>query len=148
MKVAAVNDSPREVVQEALQVTWVLKGKLKNERMAYLKIGALLAQVRDQQLFSALKHPTIEDYAEGRLRLRRASLYRYLQVYDWVREFHPEWLLPKPKGFIPEFSDANDLMWIERTLKEGKLGKTAKAELEVLKAKGLDGTLKDDELER
>ena len=104
-------------------------------------------RVRDGTLFSALKHPSIEDYAWKRLKLKRASLYRYLQVYDWVRESHPEWLLPKPKGYIPEFSDTNDLMWIEQALKNRKLGKQARAELTAMREKALEGNLKDDELE-
>ncbi|MEK9135767.1 MAG: hypothetical protein AAB393_01485, partial [Bacteroidota bacterium] len=73
----------QKAVQEALQVTWVLKGKLKSAQMAYLKIGAMLAQVRDKKMFSTLKHPDIEDYAWQRLKLRRSALYQYLQVYDW-----------------------------------------------------------------
>jgi hypothetical protein len=140
--------APRAVVQEALQVTWVLKGKLKSAQIAYLRIGALLAQVRDNKLFSALKHASVEDYAQERLKLGRASLYRYLQVYDWVRASHPEWLQPKPKGFIPYFSDANDLMWIEHTLADGKLTQEARAELEVLRARALEGTLRDGELDQ
>ena len=135
-------------VQEALQVTWVLKGKLKSAQIAYLRIGELLAQVRDDKLFSALKHPSIEVYAEERLNLGRASLYRYLQVYDWVRKSHAEWLEPKPKGFIPYFTDTVDLMWIEHALADGKLTKKTKTGLEALKAKALEGKLKDGEVDR
>jgi hypothetical protein len=134
-------------VQEALQVTWVLKGKLKSAQIAYLKIGSLLAQVRDNNLFSALKHPNIEDYGQERLNLGRASLYRYLQVYDWVSESHSEWLQPKPEGFIPYFSDATDLMWIERTLAGNKLTEKARSELEILRTRALEGKLKDGELD-
>jgi len=147
-KTGAKAETQTTAVQEALQVTWLLKGKLKSERMAYLKIGALLVHVRDDNLFGELKHPTIEDYAQERLKLGRASLYRYLQVYDWAREFHPDWLQPKPEGFIPEFSDADDLMWIERTLKDTPLSKTASAELQAMRAKGLAGDLKEGELEK
>ena len=135
-------------VQEALQVTWVLKGKLKSAQMAYLKIGAMLAQVRDKKMFSTLKHPDIEEYAQKRLKLRRASLYRYLQVYDWVRKSHAKWLEPKPEGFIPYFTDAVDLMWIENRLEDAKLAKEARKELETLKAKALEGQLKDGELDK
>lgn len=142
--------APKAVVQEALEVTWLLKGKLKSERMAYLRIGALLVQVRDKKLFVALKHPTIEHYAERRLKLRRSSLYNYLQVFDWVTECHPEWLKPKPKGYIPEFTDTNDLMWIEQTLndKTRRLSDKTMEELKALRAKALEGNLKDDELEQ
>lgn len=147
-KSAKSKSAPPTPVQEALEVTWLLKGKLKSAQIAYLRIGELLAQVRDKKLFSELKHPSIEDYAQERLKLGRASLYRYLQVYDWVRESHSEWLEPKPKGFIPYFGDANDLMWIERTLKNKNLKKDARAELEALKASALEGTLKDGELDK
>jgi len=136
------------VVQQALQVTWVLKGKLKSAQIAYFRIGELLAEVRDDNLFSVLKHTTIEDYAQRRLSLGRASLYRYLQVYDWVRVAHPAWLQPKPKGFIPYFTDATDLMWIEHTLADGTLTREARTELEALKAKALAGTLKDGEVDK
>ena len=146
-KLSKSNAAPLTPVQEALEVTWVLKGKLKSAQIAYLKIGELLAQVRDRKLFAELKHPSIEDYAQERLGLGRSSLYQYLQVYDWVRESHPEWLEPKPKGFIPYLSGANELMWIEHTLAGNKLTKEARAELEVLRAKALEGKLKDGELD-
>ena len=137
---------PITPVQEALEVTWVLKGKLKSAQIAYLKIGELLAQVRDRKLFAELKHPSLEDYAQARLSLGRASLYRYLEVYDWARQSHPEWLQPKPKGFIPYFGVANDLMWIEQTLAGNTITKEARAELEVLRARALEGKLRDGEL--
>ena len=49
--------APKTAVQEALEVTWVLKGHLKSLQIAYLRVGALLARVRDQKLYAALKHP-------------------------------------------------------------------------------------------
>ena len=100
-------------VQEALQVTWLLKGNLKNAQIAYIRIGKLLARVRDRKLYAALKHPDIESYAQERVNLRRTSLYRYLQVYDWIAKFHKDWLEPHPKGFIPDLNDTADLMWME-----------------------------------
>ena len=36
------------IVQEALQVTWLLKGNLKNVQISYIRVGKLLAQVRDR----------------------------------------------------------------------------------------------------
>lgn len=150
-KVASKSDSekpaPRAVVQEALQVTWVLKGHLKNVQVAYLRVGALLSQVREKKLYAALRHANLEQYAEERLRLGRASLYRYLQVYDWVREFHPEWLEPKPKGFIPDLNDVADLMWIERKLAGKGLSRQAKTELEALREKALKGRLRETDLD-
>jgi len=67
---------PKTAVQEALEITWVLKGHLKNAQISYLRAGAMLAKVRDKKLYSALQHPDIESYAETRLNLGRASLYR------------------------------------------------------------------------
>jgi hypothetical protein len=65
----AVKKAPREVVQEALQVTWVLKGHLKNAQIGYIRVGALLVQVRDKKLYIALGHADLEDYADKRLQL-------------------------------------------------------------------------------
>ncbi len=143
-----VSAAPRTVVQEALQVTWLLKGNLKNAQIAYIRVGALLARVRDKGLFKALHHPDLESYAEERLRLGRASLYRYLQVYDWVCNFHKEWLVPKPKGFIPELADVAGLIWIEQTLTERKQDVKTRATLEELHKKALDGQLRKKELEQ
>jgi hypothetical protein len=78
--------------QIANQVTFVLKGHLKNARIGYIRAASLLARVREQKLWKALGHATIEEYAEGRLGLGRTSLYRYLQVHDWLRDYHPAWL--------------------------------------------------------
>jgi hypothetical protein len=138
--------APRDVVQEALQVTWVLKGHLKNARISYIRVARLLAEVRDKQLYAALRHADIQSYAEERLQLRRSALYRYLQVYDWITEFHAEWLRPKPKGFIPELSDVGDLMWIDRELTKTNLAPKTRAELEALRKKALDGRLRAGEL--
>jgi len=140
--------SVQPLVQEALQVTWLLKGGLKNVQLAYIRVGKLLAQVRDRKLWEALKHLDIESYAEQRLQLKRASLYRYLQVHDWMAQCHKTWLEPHPKGFIPELTDATDLMWIETELARKDLTPEKKAGLEKLQKKGLDGSLKDGELDR
>ena len=134
------------IVQEALQVTWLLKGSLKNVQIAYIRVCKLLAQVRDRKYWDALNHPDIEVYAQERLQLQRASLYRYLQVYDWMVACHPDWLEPHPKGFIPELSDATDLMWIEGELAKKDLDPKKRTALEALRKKGLDGTLKARDL--
>jgi hypothetical protein len=65
------------LVQEALEVTWVLKGHLKNAQIAYLRVGRMLRDVRDRKLYAHLKHPDLESYAEQRLHLARTSLYKY-----------------------------------------------------------------------
>ena len=97
-------------------------------------------------MWQTLKHPDIESYAEERLDLKQSSLYKYLQVYDWMAESHPAWLLPHPKGFIPELSDADDLMWIEKELKRTDLAPEKRKALEALQAKGLNGTLRKTDL--
>jgi hypothetical protein len=135
-----------KAVQEALQVTWVLKGQLKSVQLGYLRVGALLTQVRDKNMFGALKHPDIEDYAEKRLNLGRSSLYKYLQVYDWVVKCHPEWLKPKAKGLIPDLNDVADLIWIENELAAKDLSAEKKAALETLQEKALNGQLRKGEL--
>lgn len=137
----------QKIVQEALQVTWVLKGHLKNAQLSYLRIAALLDRVREAKLYTALGHADIEDYAEKRLQLKRSALYKYLQVYQWVAEFHREWLQPKPKGLIPELNDVADLMWIERKLAEKGLAKQTRAELETMRKAALEGRLRDSDLD-
>lgn len=134
------------LVQEALQVTWLLKGGLKNVQIAYIRVCKLLADVRDRKLWAELKHPDIESYVQERLQLRRASLYRYLQVYEWMSESHKDWLKPHPKGFIPELNDAADLMWIEGELAKKSLKPATRATLETLRTKGLNGQLTDSDL--
>lgn len=145
-KKSVQSTAPRAVVQEALQVTWLLKGNLKNAQLAYLRVGALLVRVRDEKLYAALGHADIESYAEQRLHLGRASLYRYIQVHDWIAQCHPEWLKPKPKGFIPDLSDAANLIWIEGELAKSGLDPKRKAALEELRKKALDGRLGQGEL--
>src|SRR6266699_3002155 len=79
---------PPSPAQRAVQITFVLKGHLKNVQVAYIRVAALLAKVRDEKLYRALGHATMDDYAAARLGLQHAQLYRYLAVYDWIREFH------------------------------------------------------------
>lgn len=141
--------SPKQVaVREALQVTWLLKGNLKNAQLSYLRVGALLAEVRDKKHFSTLAHTDIETYAAQRLSLGKTSLYKYLGVYDWVRTRHPEWLVPKTKGVIPDLSDAANLIWIENELDKPRLQAARKAALLALQTKALNGTLGQTELNR
>lgn len=136
----------RTAVQEALQVTWLLKGTLKNAQLSYIRVGKLLVQVRDKNLYSALGHANMEAYAEQRLQLGRSSLYKYIQVYDWISTFHPAWSQPKPKGFIPDLSDAADLMWIDNELTRTDLEPAKKTALVALQEKALEGKLKQSEL--
>ncbi len=146
-KSKTVKKSAKQIeVQEALQVTWLLKGTLKNAQLSYLRVGKLLSQVREKKMFVSLGHPDIEDYAEKRLQLGRASLYRYIQVYDWVTKNHPEWLQPKPKGFIPDLYDVAGLITIERELAEKNVSPQKRKKLEELQSKALTGELKSSEV--
>src|SRR5439155_25131410 len=40
---------------------FVLKGHLKNVQVAYIRVAALLAKVRDEKLYRALGHATMDD---------------------------------------------------------------------------------------
>jgi len=135
-----------KAAQEALQTTWLLKGSLKNAQLSYLRVGKLLAQVREKNMYASLGHADIEDYAEKRLQLGRSSLYKYLQVYDWTGKFHPEWLQPKPKGFIPDLNDISNVILIENDLARKNIDSAKKAALEDLKTRALDGSLRESEL--
>jgi hypothetical protein len=44
---------PVTPAQRASQLTWRLKGELKNIRIAYLRAGGMLAKMRDEKLFRA-----------------------------------------------------------------------------------------------
>ncbi len=144
--VAKTKSPLQEKVQNALQTTWLLKGHLKNAQIAYIRVGVGLAKVRDEKLYEALHHPDLEDYAARRLNLGRASLYRYLQVHDWIKAYHKEWLEAKPKGFIPDLADVADLIWIEKELAKQNLSKEKKSALEKLKEKALSGELRYGDL--
>jgi len=131
--------------QIANQVTFVLKGHLKNARIGYIRAASLLARVREEKLWKALGHATIEEYAERRLGLRRTSLYRYLQVHDWLRDYHPAWLNRRPKGFIPEISDIGTLAWIDKQLANSHLADPLRKELEAMRTKAMAGKLSERE---
>jgi len=133
--------------QLANQMTFLLKGYLKNVQLSYIRAAAMLARIRDENLYRALEHDGMESYAQQRLGLRRASLYRYLQIYDWLRKSHPAWLAKHPKGFIPELTDAYGLMWIEERLADEHLAPEMRKELEALRRKALSGKLTQRELD-
>ena len=138
---------PLSPAQRANQITYFLKGDLKNLQVAYLHAGAKLAKIRDEKLYAALKYASLEDYAEKRLGMRRTALYRYLQVYDWARKNHRGWFAKHPTGFIPELYDAYGLLWIEEQLEDEHVGPETRKELETLRRKALDGTLTQRELD-
>jgi hypothetical protein len=138
--------APANSLEEALLLTDYLKRSLQTVRTAYLQVGELLDQVREKKLFAAMGHPDLESYALERLRLGQASLYRYLQIYDWVKANHPDWLHPGPKTFIPDLSDVLDLISIKKELKRTDLTPAKRGALEGLGVKALKGELKKSEL--
>lgn len=92
-KKATKPKSPKQLAaQVAIQVNWELKGCLKNVQLTFLRAAKLLARMRDEKLYLLLLHPTIEEYADEHLGLRKSSLYKYLRAYDWVKAKHPDWL--------------------------------------------------------
>ena len=88
---------------------------------------------------------SLENYAFQRLGLGRSSLYHYLQVHDWLRDYHPASLERRPKGFIPEISDIGILVWIERRLRRPNVAEPLRKELEALRTKALAGKLTERE---
>jgi hypothetical protein len=132
--------------QLAAQLTWQLKGDLKNAQIAYLRVAVKLARVRDEKMYAALKHENMVSYAADELKLGRASVYRYLRVHDWVLKVHKDWLEPHPKGYIPDLSDAIDAMSIEDELAKKNLQTKKRTALKKLHKKALAGDLKDDDL--
>jgi hypothetical protein len=135
--------------QVASRLTWKLKGELKRLQKSYLRVAEQLARVRDERLWAEMKnpvHPDIEDYAQKRLGLKRASLYRYLTAWDWVSKNHPEWLKAGYKDTIPDMTDILDLIWIDKELKKGDLAETKKEALTKLQKKAEAGDLKKGEL--
>lgn len=143
-----VKKYPKEVVDEALQTTFWLQGNLKSTRMAYLRVAKKLARVRDGKLYEALGHPDIQDYAWRRLHLGRSSMGQYLRIHDWAKKRHPEWLEDKVKGFLPDFSDIGDLMWIEEELERTDLSPARRTALEDLQKKGMAGELRQAEMRK
>ncbi len=134
--------------QRANQITFALKGDLKNVQISYLRAARRLAAIRDGALYRALKHATMEDYAKEELGLGRSSLFRYLQIYDWVRKAHAGWLAKHPKGFIPDLAEAGELMWIENALENSHLAPEMRAALEGMRKKALAGKLTESEFEK
>ena len=56
-------------------------------------------------------------------------------------KFHPDWLDPKAKGPQLDFSDAGDLMWIEKELAQPDITESRQATLATLQQKAISGTL-------
>ena len=132
----------QKAVWDALSFTGRLVARLKKVQIEYIKVGQALAKARDEKMYGILKHPSLEDYAEKRLGLSRSSLYRYLMIHDWVKANKPEWLLPKPKGRIPDLADIAEAIKIEDVLKEHpRMSQSKRNNLEELKQMALDNRL-------
>ena len=129
------------IAQRANQITFLLKGHLKNARVAYIRAAVMLAEVRDEELWRALRYPSMAAYAEERLHLAEPTLYQYLRVHDWLKKSHPSWLVKRPKGFIPELSDVVSLRWIEERLADDGLAADLRSDLEKARKQALEGTL-------
>ena len=54
-------------------------------------------------------------------------------------------MAPKPKGFIPELTDVQALMWIEQRLADEHLPAPLREDLEKARQKALTGALTDGE---
>lgn len=46
--------------QRANQITFILKGHLKNVQVSYIRAAAMLAKVRDEKLYAALRHESLD----------------------------------------------------------------------------------------
>ena len=65
-----------------------------------------------------------------------------------MRKDHPGWLAKRPKGFIPELTDAYGLLWIEKQLEDENLGPQTRKDLEALRRKALEGKLTKEDVDR
>lgn len=132
--------------EQALSITREILKNLALLKKAFLRVVALLGQVRDEKLYETLGYATIEAYAAARLGLKRTALNTYLRVYDSFRQNHPAWLKPGATVRIADLNDADDLIWIEKELARETLPEPNKTALEGLKKKALEGTLRRTEL--
>lgn len=137
---------PRAVVQEALQLTFVLRGHIKRAQQYYLVVGRELAEIQEKKLYLPLKHPDLFDLAKEHLGLSQASVYRYLRIHNWVKQNHPEWLKPGWKGTIPDLSDMPIVIGIDQQLERKDLKPEERRKLETAKKKAGEGTLESGEL--
>lgn len=136
----------QQAVAEAGFITGQLMAHLKNAQITFLKIGALLVNVRDRKLYILLHHKSLEEYAWVRLKMKKSALYSYIRGYEWVKAHHPEWLESPVKGRIPDLTDIGDLIFIEKELANTNLDPDKRKGLEALRQKALDGNLADGEL--
>jgi len=139
--------SPAQLaVQAAGKITGDLINNLQNIHKTFLKIGMLLTEVRDRKFYETLHHKDMAEYALKRLDMSKTAMYRYMQVYEWVRVKHPEWLDATKKIRIPELTQVVGAMWADQELAKADLEPERKATLEKLQKKALAGDLSDKEL--
>ena len=131
----------QEAVHDAGKITGDLINALQTVRKSFLRVGQLLTEVRDCKHYLALHDADVETYASKRLGLSKTSTYRFMRVYAWAKEHHPEWLDPEKKVRIPNLFEIEGIVWIEKELAEKKTDPARKEELEALKKKALAGKL-------
>ncbi len=135
--------SPEQVAQ---QVTKEIRQGLKKIAEEHIRVGVLLARVRDEKLYAALGNKNIVQYAKERLGIESSSLYAHLDAHDWIASNRPEWLEPNSTGFIPDQKDFESLVWIDERLARKDMEPATRAGLEALRAKAFTGKLTQDEV--
>lgn len=141
--------SPLQKVSfRASQIMGQTIGAMKCLAKGWIRVAGLLNITLEEKLYEALHHADMKAYARERLNLGERSLYNYLSVYAWAKKNHPEWLDPKYKGPLPDFSDVGDLMWIEGELEQTGLTPERRAILEDLKKMGLAGKLRRSDVRK
>lgn len=141
-KVRREKSEKQAVVWAALSLTGQIIGHIKNVQKGYLRVGQCLAKVRDEKLFELLGHPDLADYAFKRLDLSKTSLYRYLQIFDWVSRNKPEFLDKGYKGRIPELADMSvALQADEQLVRSPRMREMKRKGLEAIKQQALAGNL-------
>jgi hypothetical protein len=131
---------------EVGRITGQIQAYIKNAQINFLHIGESLVDVRNRKLYEVLKDETLLIYADKRLHLGPASVYRYMRIYEWVKQYHPGWLASPVVGRIPDLSDIADLMWLDEELAKKELEPKKKAALEELRTKALAGDLPRSEV--
>lgn len=145
-KTARTRSPAQEAVHEIGMITGQIKAKLKNVAMNFLDIGAMLVDVRDRKLYEKLHHDSLVSYADEHLRLGHTTLYKYIQVYEYAKKYHPEWLERPLKATVPDLYDISDLIWLEEELAKKDVPSEKKSSLEKLRDKALAGELAESEL--
>jgi hypothetical protein len=136
----------REEVHVIGMITGQILAKMKNIKMNFFDIGELLVKVRNEKLYEDLHHDSLVSYAAEHLHLGHTTLYKYIEVYEYAKKFHPKWLERPLTVTVPDLYDISDLMWIEEQLTKKDLPSVRKTILEKLRDKALAGDLPKREL--